>query len=98
MVENGMSPRQSLKASTLGAAQALGLDHLVGSIEVGKKADLLVIDGDPLENLLMLGDPGNLKLVMQEGNAVSGSLSRQFPYRAPEHITLFPPRPGKRTW
>ena len=98
MVENGMTPMQSLVASTLGSAESMGLEEMVGSVEVGKEADLLVINGDPLEDLRMLGNPANMELVMQGGKAVSGPLSQQFPYEVPEHMTFFPPRPAKRPW
>jgi 5-methylthioadenosine/S-adenosylhomocysteine deaminase len=39
----------ALRAATLGGAKALGFDHLVGSIEPGKQADLIVVDMSPLE-------------------------------------------------
>ena len=98
MVENGMEPIQSLTASTLHAAQALGLDDLVGSLEVGKEADLVVVEKDPLKDFRILGDTKNLALVMQGGKAVSGEMAQQFPYVAPDQMTFFPPRPAKRSW
>jgi 5-methylthioadenosine/S-adenosylhomocysteine deaminase len=39
----------ALRAATLGGAKALGFDHLVGAIEAGKQADLIVVDMSPLE-------------------------------------------------
>lgn len=47
--EEALSVQQALHAVTLGAAFTLKLDHLVGSIEVGKFADFAVLDEDPLE-------------------------------------------------
>jgi imidazolonepropionase-like amidohydrolase len=48
MVEAGLTPMQSIVASTNNAARALGLQDEIGTIEAGKCADLLVVDGDPL--------------------------------------------------
>lgn len=47
-VRGGLSEAQALRAITLDAARVLGIDKSVGSIEVGKDADLVVADGDPL--------------------------------------------------
>jgi predicted amidohydrolase YtcJ len=47
--EEALSREQSLRAVTLDAARALGLQDRLGSIEVGKKADLVVLDRDPLD-------------------------------------------------
>jgi predicted amidohydrolase YtcJ len=47
--EEALSAQQSLRAITLDAARALGLQDRLGSIEVGKKADLVVLDRDPLD-------------------------------------------------
>ncbi len=46
---NGLGPARALEAVTLGAARILGIDDRVGSIEVGKDADLALFDGDPFE-------------------------------------------------
>jgi len=46
-VRLGMDPNDALRAITLHPAQVLGVDHRVGSIEVGKDADLIVLGGDP---------------------------------------------------
>jgi imidazolonepropionase-like amidohydrolase len=49
MVERGLPPAQALVAATSGAARMLGLQDLVGTVETGKRADLVVVDGDPLD-------------------------------------------------
>ena len=46
---NGLGPERALEAVTLGPARILGVDDRVGSIEVGKDADLVLFDGDPFE-------------------------------------------------
>jgi imidazolonepropionase-like amidohydrolase/Tol biopolymer transport system component len=51
LVQGGLSPHQALRAGTLESARYLGLDGDIGSLEVGKLADLVVIDGNPLEDI-----------------------------------------------
>lgn len=48
-VREGMDKEEALKAITINAAEICGIDDRVGSIEKGKDADLIVVDGDPLE-------------------------------------------------
>jgi imidazolonepropionase-like amidohydrolase/Tol biopolymer transport system component len=55
-VLGGMSPLQALRAATINPARYMGLDRDVGSIEVGKLADLLVLDGNPLEDIRVTDD------------------------------------------
>ncbi|CAH9052301.1 Tol-Pal system protein TolB [Pseudoalteromonas holothuriae] len=49
--QGGMTPLEALRAATLDPAKYVGLDQHIGSIEAGKLADLVVIDGDPLSNI-----------------------------------------------
>ena len=50
-VQGGMSNIEALRAATMNGAQYLGMDKEIGSLEVGKLADLIVLDKDPLENI-----------------------------------------------
>jgi imidazolonepropionase-like amidohydrolase len=70
MVEAGLSPMQSIVASTSNAALALGLQNEIGTIEVGKYADLLVVDGDPLAGISVLTQKERIHMVMQNGSIV----------------------------
>lgn len=54
-VEAGMTPEQALAAVTRVAAEACGVGALVGTLEVGKEADLLVAEGDPLVDVRAIG-------------------------------------------
>ena len=60
-------------AATAGSARALGLDGHVGTVTVGKLADLVVIDGDPLASPQLLGDRDRVWLVLQLGEPVAGA-------------------------
>lgn len=51
-----MSPKEAIYIATKGNAENLGIDDTTGSIEVGKSADLIVIPGNPLENIEYLGE------------------------------------------
>lgn len=71
MVDVGMTPMQSLVASTLNAARAIGWDSWLGSIEVGKVADLVVLRRDPLADIRSLADQRNIEFVMKDGEIVA---------------------------
>ena len=49
MVDGGMSPMHALVATTRSAAELMGLDDELGTLEAGKRADLVVVSGDALD-------------------------------------------------
>lgn len=51
LVDDGFTPLEAIKIATRNGAIALGREKEIGSIEVGKEADLIVIDGDPSKNI-----------------------------------------------
>ena len=67
MVEAGMTPMQAIVAATSMGAECMGLGDQVGLLRPGMLADLLVIDGDPLQDIHILQDQARLLLVMQGG-------------------------------
>jgi len=67
MVEAGMTPMQSIVASTGDAARLLSMDDRVGTLRPGRRADLLLVDGDPLDDIAVVADPDRLALVMKDG-------------------------------
>ena len=60
--EAGFHPLEVIHSATLRGAQALGMDDEIGSIEIGKKADFVVVEENPVENLKVLYGTGALKL------------------------------------
>ncbi len=72
MVEAGLTAREALVAATSGAAYALGLAGHVGTVEPGKLADLVVVDGDPLTEPEVLCDRARIWLVLRLGAPVAG--------------------------
>jgi predicted amidohydrolase YtcJ len=67
LVECGVSPLGAIRAATLNNAAALGIDATHGSIERGKVADLVIIDGDPLVDIAATA---TVRLVMQAGRVI----------------------------
>ena len=67
MVKLGLSPLQSIQAATINAADLLGWKDKVGAIEAGKWADIVAVDGDPLQDVTTLE---RVKFVMKGGETV----------------------------
>ena len=60
--EAGFHPLEIIRAATLNAAEALKMDKDIGSVAVGKKADFVLLEENPLENLKVLYGTGAIKL------------------------------------
>jgi imidazolonepropionase-like amidohydrolase len=73
MVQLGLTPMQSIEASTRSAAILLGLEREIGTLEIGKNADLLLVDGNPLDDIAQLEEPSRLTYVLQSGLIVKES-------------------------
>lgn len=71
MTEGGMTPMEAIVAATRTAAETLGLADSVGTVESGKLADLLVVSGDPLDDICVLQDREKVEMVIKEGKIVT---------------------------
>jgi imidazolonepropionase-like amidohydrolase len=82
LVQAGLSPMEALLAATSIAARVVRQADTLGALAPGKVADVLVLDGDPLADIRVLQDHDRIRLVMQGGRAVAGSLWAQSPVAA----------------
>ena len=74
MREAGFHPLEVIQAATLKGAEALGVADQVGTIEIGKMADFVVVDENPLENLKVLYGMGAVKLTLDNEVVRVGSV------------------------
>jgi imidazolonepropionase-like amidohydrolase len=70
LVGAGMTPMQAIQAATSRAAECLGLEGQIGTIEKGKWADLVLVEGDPLRDVGILQDSRRIKRVIKGGVTV----------------------------
>ena len=67
MVTAGMTPMEAIVASTSHAARAVELDEQVGTLTIGKHADIIIVDGDPLDDITTIA---NITTVLNDGTTV----------------------------
>jgi len=70
LVEMGLSPLEALSATTIEAAKLLGMADRIGSLEAGKLADFVIVDGDPLADIRILQDKNRILTVAIGGKTV----------------------------
>jgi imidazolonepropionase-like amidohydrolase len=79
LVREGMSPLEAIHAATGMAARAIHREGQVGALAPGALADLVVVDADPLADIRALQDVSRIRVVMQGGRAVAGTLVEELP-------------------
>ena len=73
----GFSPLEAIEAGTRVSAQVLGLEKELGTIEEGKFADLVVVDGDPLDDINILLQRTSIRLVVHSGRIVNPNPNKE---------------------
>lgn len=79
-VELGMSPMDALVTATRNAAEALGMLKQIGTLERGKLADIVAVNGNPVQDIRVLQQKDRIKLVLKEGDVYVDRLSREKRY------------------
>lgn len=74
MVRAGMTPMQAIVAATSRGAELLDVADELGTLEPGKIADVLVVDGNPLDDVTILQDKERLSLIMKDGGIYKNNL------------------------
>ena len=70
-----MSPMESLVSATRTNAELFDMEDKIGTVEAGKLADLIVVEGNPLENITVLQKKSNIKLIMKGGTVFKDGFS-----------------------
>lgn len=74
VTDMGFTPMEAIVAATKHGAELLRMEHLCGTVEEGKCADMIVVDGDPLTDIAILQDRSKLDLVMKDGKVMINQL------------------------
>ena len=85
MVDVGLTPMEAIVATTRTAAECLGWQHRVGTIQTGKAADVVITRTDPLRDIRSLADTSNIVLVMKDGRIVKDLRSGHHDAGTPSH-------------
>lgn len=83
LAQCGLSAMEAIVAATKSTAEAYRLDD-IGTVEAGKRADLLVVDCDPLADLGALADGDNINIVIKDGRVESTDEAHKEHYRVRE--------------
>lgn len=76
MTNVGMTPMEAIVATTKTAAECLGWEDKVGTLEKGKLADVVIVKGDPLEDIASLADTDTIQYVVKDGKVEKDTLTK----------------------
>jgi len=68
LIRTGFTPMEAIVAATKTGSEVLGLEKKIGTIEKGKLADLIVVDGDPLRDISLLQKKDKILAIIKEGH------------------------------
>jgi imidazolonepropionase-like amidohydrolase len=74
VTDMGFSPLEAITAATKHGSELMRMEKETGTVEQGKLADLLVVDGDPIEDIAILQDRSKLAVVMKDGKVMVSTL------------------------
>jgi imidazolonepropionase-like amidohydrolase len=70
MVEGGMTPMQAIVAATATPARLIGMEDRLGALQPGMLADVVAVQGDPLQDISLFGDVERVRMVVKGGEVV----------------------------
>jgi imidazolonepropionase-like amidohydrolase len=70
----GLEPIDALRIATINGAKVMGMEDQLGTLEKGKLADIVAVDGDLLDDIKVLQDSSKIKLVLKEGSVLKSLL------------------------
>ena len=87
IADSGVSPMNTILSATRWAAESFGKDDILGTVEVGKLADITVVDGDPLADI---ANTRNIHLLIKDGKVVDTSYDPDFVNPIPRPVDVAP--------
>ena len=71
-----LGAHEAIISATRVNAELFGLADEIGTVEAGKRADLVLVEGQPLDDISLMAEPDNVVVVLQEGTVAKDTQSR----------------------